>query len=201
MSGEGIDFHHHRGGTCVAAFNDITGTADGISYGDNNIDVYNNRVYQTCDDLVEMDYGYHNYRVWGNLLYSALAGISFQPFNGGPWYIFRNQVTGASLNILKLKEGSGSVVFVNNTLVQASAYKRFSILLNGIFANNVWVSVPNAPIGSSRQDDDFRLTRMRFMDHNAYGVGDRPIWLLEKPYALADLRAIGLDTNSRGGQG
>ncbi|HUT35152.1 MAG TPA: hypothetical protein VNE39_16805 [Planctomycetota bacterium] len=196
MSGEGIDFHHHRGGCCVAAFNDITGTADGISYGDNNIDVYHNHVYETCDDLIEMDYGYHNYRVWGNLAHSSLAGLSFQPFNGGPWYVFRNQVTGAGLNILKLKEGYGPVVFVGNTLVQAAPYKRFSVLLDGIFANNAWVSLPNASIGSNRQGDDFRLTRMRFMDHNAYGVGDKPVWVLEKNYSLADLRAIGLDKSS-----
>ncbi|MBM4035539.1 MAG: hypothetical protein FJ291_27675 [Planctomycetes bacterium] len=196
MSGEGIDFHHHRGGVGVAAFNSITGTADGISYGDNNIDVYNNHVYETCDDLIEPDYGYHNYRIWGNLLHSSLACISFQPFNGGPWYIFRNQVTGAGLNILKLKEGYGPVVFANNTLVQAAPYKRFSVLLDGIFANNAWVSLPNAPIGSNRQGDPFSLSRLRLMDNNAYGVGDKPVWVLEKNYSLADLRAAGVDKNS-----
>jgi len=53
--------------------------ADGVSYGDNNIDVYKNVIYRTSDDLVEPDYGFHNYRIWGNRLWCSLAGISFQP--------------------------------------------------------------------------------------------------------------------------
>jgi len=197
LSGEGIDFHHHQGGTCVAAFNTITGTSDCISYGDNNIDVYNNLVFWTSDDLLEPDYGFHNYRLWGNRGCSSLAGLSFQPFNGGPWYVFRNQLSGAALNILKLKEGYGPVIFVNNTLVQDKTYKRFSTLLNGIFANNVWVTLPNAAIGTNSGGNKFSLTRMRFMDNNAYGVGEKPVWVLEKSYALKDLHAIGFDKNSR----
>lgn len=196
MSGEGVDFHHHPGGVGVVAFCQITGTADGVSYGDNNIDVYNNVVYETCDDLVEMDYGYHNYRVWGNLLYSSLAGLSYQPFNGGPWYVFRNQVSGAGLNILKLKEGYGPNIFANNTLVQATPYKRYSILLDGIFANNAWVSLPNAPIGSNREGAPFSLSRLRLMDHNVYGVGDKPVWVLDKNYSLKDLHEAGVDRHS-----
>ncbi len=195
MGGEGADFNHHPEGVNVFAFNEVWRTADGVSYGDNNIDVYNNVIHQTSDDLIESDYAFHNYRAWGNRLWCSLAGISFQPFNGGPWYIFRNQVSGFTLNLLKLKEGKGPVIFVNNTLVQHVPYKRFQILFeNGIYANNIWVQSPPNQIG--RGDGGFPGPRMRLMDYNVYGTGGKQIWSFDKAYKLEDLKALGLEKNS-----
>jgi len=195
LSGEGVDFHHHPGGCCVAAFNKIARTADGISYGHNNIDVYHNELFPMTDDNIEPDYAYHNYRIWGNTCWGGVAGISFQPFNGGPWYVFRNQITGNGRHILKLKEGYGPQVFVNNTLVQPRAYKRFQILLAGVFANNVWIQIPPGRIG--RGDGPFPAGKMRLMDYNLYGSGKRSIWDFDRRYTLEALRALKVDLHSR----
>ena len=45
--GEGILFGQGAGRGHVAAFNDISLVADGISYGNGNIDIHNNDKYAT----------------------------------------------------------------------------------------------------------------------------------------------------------
>jgi hypothetical protein len=198
LCGEGIDFHHNTGGNDVAAYNQILYTADGVSYGDNNIDVYNNEISHNSDDNIEPDYAYDNYRVFHNRCWGAVSGVSFQPFNGGPWYIFGNQISGNGRHILKLKEGEGPLIFVGNTLVQPTPYKRFEILLQhgeGIFANNVWLQIPPDTIGHG--DGEFDPRKLRLMDYNAYGTGGKPVWGFRKAYDLKALQQAGVDRHSR----
>ena len=77
------------------AYNSISLVADGVSYPHRNVDIFSNDIFETSDDGIEPDYGYENIRVWGNRIHHAHHnGISFQPMNGGPWYVLRNQVVG-----------------------------------------------------------------------------------------------------------
>ena len=89
--GEGIELNHSDG--CVVAYNKIFNTADGISYPGKNCDIFRNEIYNVSDDGIEFDYGYANNRAWENRITNAYNnGISFQPMNGAPMYVIRNQV-------------------------------------------------------------------------------------------------------------
>ena len=66
-----------------------------ISNGTYNIDVFGNDIFDTSDDGFEGDPGGANIRVWGNRIHNAAHnGISYQPQNGSPSYIIRNQLVG-----------------------------------------------------------------------------------------------------------
>ncbi|MHB9028045.1 MAG: right-handed parallel beta-helix repeat-containing protein, partial [Candidatus Latescibacterota bacterium] len=55
------------------------------------IDIYNNDIFMTCDDVIEADGGEHNIRVFRNRgINTALHGLSAQPVYGGPVYFIRN---------------------------------------------------------------------------------------------------------------
>lgn len=193
MSGEGIDFSHAVGGRCVAAFNDITELGDGYSYGDNNIDVYRNIIYRVTDDLIEPDYAFHNFRCWENRLWAGLASLSWQPFNGGPWYFIRNQVSSGGLNIFKLKEGHGANNLINNTFYQFRPYKRYQILFTGMWANNVWCQKKGS---LGRGSGAFPKNKMRMMDNNVYGTTGKVLFSFGKGITLEAMQAMGLDKKS-----
>ncbi|MCK6470178.1 MAG: hypothetical protein L6R28_00405 [Planctomycetes bacterium] len=196
FGGEGVDFNHDPRGVGVAAFNDVHRTADGFSYGDNNIDIYNNTIYEVVDDLIEADYGWHNYRMWGNRAWRGLVGMSWQPFNGGPWYLLRNQIYGNGNYSFKLKDGRGVNIAVGNTFVQTGTYKRLHMIFSGnsIWANNIWARLGGGNLGKA--DIPFDPKKMQLMNHNAYATGAAEIFKWEKGYKVAELQAVGLDKNS-----
>ncbi len=139
-SGEGIELEFTGGHT--VAHNSISRVADGISSSLINTDIFGNEIFDVTDDGIEPDSGYANIRIWGNRVSNARhAGISFQPMNGGPWYILRNQVA-AGNEALKLRESTRALiahnVFVGWEGVQAYGSER---LLNFQSNNNLWVSV------------------------------------------------------------
>ena len=122
FEGEGIEF---EGRGHVAAFNDISFTGDAISYGVGNIDVHNNRIHEITDDTIEPDYAWDNYRIWENLAWQVGgSAVSFQPINGGPWYVFKNQFTGVG-RPWKAGGGSGSRFNVANTVFSTIPNQNF----------------------------------------------------------------------------
>jgi len=57
----------------------------------NSIDIYNNEIHMSNDDIMETDGGVHNIRVFQNRgINAAQGGYSSQPVFGGPVYFYRN---------------------------------------------------------------------------------------------------------------
>jgi hypothetical protein len=159
FDGEGIELN----GYSVASFghtvahNRISNTADGISNGTYNIDVFGNDIFDTSDDGFEGDPGGVNIRVWGNRIHNAAHnGISYQPQNGSPWYVVRNQLAGFMEAPFKFRTTDRSVI-VHNTIVMWGKMICCSEthLLRSIVKNNLWISAGGGQIwnfGTSVKD-------------------------------------------------
>jgi len=114
----------------VACFNRISNYWDGLSIMGRidadrelqncSIDFYNNDMTEFIDDAIEMDYGVHNIRVFRNRIQNTFMGISTQPVEGGPGYIWRNQVYGTVRGPLKLNQKPSGLLIFHNTLVGES---------------------------------------------------------------------------------
>jgi hypothetical protein len=130
VSNEGIEFDKQTRGN-VAAFNSVTEVFDAISFGHGNIDVHNNSIHNIGDNSIEPDKSWDNYRVWDNRTWDVgLDNISFQPIRGGPWYIFRNQLTGSKYNAFKMRGGFGPKFLIGNSIVSARSTQRASQLFH-----------------------------------------------------------------------
>ena len=159
LDGEGIELNGYSVASFghVVAHNSISNVADGISNGTYNIDVFGNDIFDTSDDGFEGDPGGPNIRVWGNRIHNAAHnGISYQPQNGSPWYIIRNQLVGFMEAPFKFRTTDRSVI-AHNTIVMWG--QMFSVndahLLRSIVKNNLWVSVSGGQIwdfGSAVKD-------------------------------------------------
>jgi hypothetical protein len=152
FDGEGIELNQSGGHT--VAHNSITNVADGISYPLRNVDIFGNDIFDTSDDGVEADYGYANVRIWGNRIHNAVHnGISFQPQNGAPWYIIRNQIVSSKEAAFKFRT-TDRFVLVHNTIVNwGSAWPGDAMiccnedhLLRSRSRNNLWISVQGGQI-------------------------------------------------------
>ena len=118
LDGEGIELNGYSVESFghVVAHNSISNVADGISNGTYNIDVFGNDIFDTSDDGFEGDPGGANIRVWGNRIHNAAHnGISYQPQNGSPWYILRNQLVGFMEAPFKFRTTDRSVI-AHNTI-------------------------------------------------------------------------------------
>ena len=194
--GEGIEF---RGRGHVAAFNDVSEVFDGISYGNGNIDVHSNRIHNVYDDAIEPDYAWDNYRIWENKTWrSGLHSISFQPIQGGPWYVLRNQITGTGYNPLKMRGGQGAKFVVSNTIIYKRHIQNIDRLFqkDGVFANN-FASV-DAENGDNFLGDGTMPNpiEMRLWDYNQYEVLPEKVFKLSGNKSLQELRALGIETHS-----
>ncbi len=150
LDGEGIELNGYSVDSFghVVAYNRISNTADGISNGTYNIDVYGNDIFDVSDDGFEGDPGGPNIRVWGNRIHNAAHnGISYQPQNGSPWYIIRNQLVGFMESPFKFRTTDRSVI-VNNTIVMWGKMIccNDAHLLRSIVRNNLWVSAAGGQI-------------------------------------------------------
>jgi hypothetical protein len=188
IGGEGIECER-RGH--VLCFNDISEVADGVSYGDGNIDVHNNRIHDVSDDLVEPDYGWDNWRVWGNNGWSAeFHAFSFQPIQGGPWYVFRNQATGV-WQPWKMRGNGGPKYAIANTLAVVRRVQFFPEFVERgcVLANNFWtVRNPNGDghLGYGSYDAPARTL---YWDHNRYEVASEDkVVSFDGALSLAELR-------------
>jgi hypothetical protein len=150
FDGEGIELNGYSVDSFghTVAHNVISNVADGISNGTYNIDVYGNDIFDASDDGFEGDPGGPNIRVWGNRIHNAAHnGISYQPQNGSPWYILRNQLVGFMEAPFKFRTTDRSVI-AHNTIVMWG--RMFSVndahLLQSIVKNNLWVSASGGRI-------------------------------------------------------
>jgi hypothetical protein len=146
FDGEGIELAH--GSDHEVAYNSITLVADGVSFPERNCDIYGNDIFDVTDDGIELDHGEANIRVWNNRIHNAgHNGIAFQPQDGAPWYIVRNQMVNMQESVFKFRE-TDRFVAVHNTFVNWGwVVDHWSDqLLRGITRNNLWISVNNGPI-------------------------------------------------------
>lgn len=155
FAGEGIELNQTAGHT--VAHNSITNVADGISYPLRNVDIFGNDIFDTSDDGIEGDYGYANVRVWSNRIHNAVHnGFSFQPQNGAPWYLIRNQIIGNKEAPLKFRT-TDRFVLLHNTFVNWGPISCCNDhhLLRAFARNNLWISVQGGQMwnmGSSTSD-------------------------------------------------
>jgi Right handed beta helix region len=202
LDGEGIELNGYSVESFghVVAHNSISNVADGISNGTYNIDVFGNDIFDTSDDGFEGDPGGVNIRVWENRIHNAAHnGISYQPQNGSPWYILRNQLVGFMEAPFKFRTTDRSVI-AHNTIVMWSKMIccNDAHLLRSIVKNNLWVAVSGGQIwdfGSTVKDwrSDFNN------DGFDWGANTAPFRYGGVVYSsLAGLAAAsGLETNGR----
>ena len=133
------------------------------------IDFYNNRLAEFRDDAIEMDYGVHNIRVFRNLIRNTFMGISTQPLQGGPGYIFRNVVYATTRSPLKLNQKPAGLFIFHNTLIggrgAGSLSKGFQ---NSLVHNNLFVGKQGEWTiagGTSTVSTDVDFNGHRFYPH------------------------------------
>ncbi|HEV7405764.1 MAG TPA: right-handed parallel beta-helix repeat-containing protein [Chthoniobacteraceae bacterium] len=80
-------------------------------------DIYENEFSACGDDAIELDYGMHNVRAFRNFIWNVFDGISMQPINGGPAYVWRNIVFNCTRNPIKPEQYPAGLYIVNNTFV------------------------------------------------------------------------------------
>jgi hypothetical protein len=107
----------------VVAYNRMSNLGDGVhgtSHGRLSAsDIYNNDIEVATDDGIEGDYADTNVRIYRNRITNAFAGISAQPSNGGPLYVFRNAIYNALYSPFKLHNDTSGVLILHNTSVVA----------------------------------------------------------------------------------
>lgn len=197
--GEGIELNHTSGH--VVAYNTISHVADGISYPHENCDIYGNEIFDTSDDGIELDYGYANVRCWGNRISNPKNnGISFQPVNGAPWYVLRNQVAAPLENAIKFR-GADRALIAHNTFigwsgVEASGSNYLSRIQSN---NNLWISIQDRYVWESSSDDGFVPFWGMNLDYDGFDWGNYPYaikWKGHRYQTLAEFHsATGLEQN------
>jgi hypothetical protein len=105
----------------VVAYNRMSNLGDGIHGTQNGrlsaSDIYNNDIEASTDDGIEGDNADTNVRIFRNRITNAFAGISAQPSNGGPLYIFRNAIYNMVHTPVKLHNDTAGVLIFHNTSV------------------------------------------------------------------------------------
>lgn len=105
----------------VVAYNRMSNLGDGIhgtSHGRLSAsDIYNNDIEASTDDGIEGDYSDTNVRIFRNRITNAFSGISAQPANGGPLYVFRNAIYNVVYSPFKLHNDTSGVLIFHNTSV------------------------------------------------------------------------------------
>jgi hypothetical protein len=202
FDGEGIELNGYAVASFghVVAHNRISNTADGISNGTYNIDVFGNDIFDTSDDGLEGDPGGANIRIWGNRIHNAAHnGISYQPQNGSPWYVIRNQLVGFMEAPFKFRTTDRSII-AHNTIVMWGKMIccNDAHLLRSIVKNNLWVSAAGGQIwdfGSNVRDWRSEL------DHDGFDWGASAAPFRYGGAVHADLASLaaasGLETNGR----
>jgi Right handed beta helix region len=106
----------------VVAYNRMRNLGDGIhgtQYGRLSAsDIYNNDIEGSTDDGIEGDNADTNVRIFRNRITNVFSGISAQPSNGGPMYIFRNVIYNTLYSPFKLHDDTSGVLIFHNTSVR-----------------------------------------------------------------------------------
>lgn len=198
-SGEGIELNHTSGH--VVAYNTISRVADGISYPHENCDIYGNEIFDTSDDGIELDYGYANVRCWRNRISNPKNnGISFQPVNGAPWYVLRNQVAAPLESAIKFRDADRALIAHNTLLGWSGAEASGSEYLSRVQSNNnLWISVQDRYVWESSYDDGFVPFWGLNLDYDGFDWGNYPYAIKWKGVRYASLEdfsaATGLEEN------
>jgi len=155
----------------VICYNRISHFADAIdtfsAYPTCAIDIYGNEISECTDDGIELDYSEHNVRCFDNRLTNVFQGISAQPVQGGPAYIFRNAMYNVGHSTFKLHNNTSGVVMLHNTSVKAGMPL---ILSTGETVSNC-ISRNNLYIGTTANYAYESQARMRDCDFNYDGFG------------------------------
>ncbi len=80
-------------------------------------DIHNNEIYICTDDGIESDYADTNVRIYNNRITNTFSGVSAQPVNGGPVYIFNNSIFNPQYSPFKLHNHTSGVLLFNNTSI------------------------------------------------------------------------------------
>lgn len=214
----------------VIRYNDIIGTDDHRMHdcliGANNgyrkysstgsdSDIYGNMLLYAEDDIMELDGGQMNVRVYDNHMEQALCGISVAPNMMGPTYVYRNVITnlGTSQNEMTgraIKTGNspdainGVTYFFHNTLDSET-----HILDNCNFSGPDYHSVTRNNIFNSRNGTHaLTNTTLNHLDDNDYDMlhgevlvkeGDETNKVDGQPtYVNQDIGLLGLTKDSLG---
>jgi len=106
----------------VVSYNRIEHMGDAIhGSGRGNLsasDYHNNDIRNCTDDGIETDYGVTNVRVYRNRIVNVIHGVTAQPAQGGPIYIFRNVIYNAVFSPFKLHNHTAGVLFFHNTSIR-----------------------------------------------------------------------------------
>jgi len=113
-----------------------------------SIDIYNNDIHLSNDDILETDGGVHNVRVYNNRgINSAHHGYSAQPFFGGPVYFIRNILYNVPIGgAFKFSSAPAGILAYHNTFIgEQTARDPYS---NTHFRNNLFLGrdLPNRGI-------------------------------------------------------
>jgi len=147
-----------------------------------SIDIYNNDIHMSNDDIMETDGGVYNVRVFNNRgINAGQGGYSSQPTFGGPIYFFRNilyhQPTGVAFKFSA--KPAGLFVF-HNTIIAEQTVKDPSSNMH--YMNNLFLGrdTPERGIMAWANATDVFST-----DYNGYrpnkGAAAQYTWLGPKP--------------------
>jgi hypothetical protein len=121
---KGIESSHAvsvTGSGHVIAYNQISNVGDGVHgtmHGRLSAsDIHNNEIFACTDDGIEADEGDTNVRVFRNRITNCFSGISAQPMNGGPLYVFRNALYNLQYSPFKLHNHTSGILLFHNTSV------------------------------------------------------------------------------------
>jgi hypothetical protein len=107
----------------VVAYNRLMNLADGIHGTEHGrlsaSDIYGNDINVATDDGIEADNADTNVRVFRNRITNAFSGISAQPSNGGPLYLFRNAIHNVVYSPFKLHNDTSGLLIFHNTSSKA----------------------------------------------------------------------------------
>jgi hypothetical protein len=119
---EGINGVLITGAGHVVAYNRMRNLGDGVHGTEHGglsaSDIYNNDIEASTDDGIEGDYADTNVRIFRNRITNAFTGISAQPSNGGPLYVFRNAIYNVLYSPFKLHNDTSGVLIFHNTSVR-----------------------------------------------------------------------------------
>lgn len=108
----------------VVAYNLMRNLGDGIHGTQHGrlsaSDIHDNDIEASTDDGIEADYSDTNVRVFRNRITNAYSGISAQPANGGPLYVFRNAIYNVVYSPFKLHNDTSGILILHNSSVKTS---------------------------------------------------------------------------------
>jgi len=120
---EDVDGVSITGAGHVVAYNRMTNLGDGIHGSEHGrlsaSDIYNNDIEASTDDGIEADNADTNVRIFRNRITNAFSGISAQPANGGPVYMFRNAIYNVLYSPFKLHNDTSGILIFHNTSVRS----------------------------------------------------------------------------------